>query len=201
MARAFPYPLSAVAKEQLKPDATAVFVAANHAARAIEEAIEAEIPLVVPVAEHVPLHDLLRIHSILKTQSKSRLVGANSPGIISPNGHCRIGFQPLTSFSPGCIGVVAKSGTLSYETVASTTEVGLGQSICIGMGGDVLAGTNFVDALRVFEHDQATEGIIIVIEIGGTAEEEAAEWIKDYHARTLIPKYDGNFPSAFYLLI
>ena len=102
--------------EELKPDATGIYVAANQAAGAIEEAIEAEIPLVVAVAEHIPLHDMLRIQSILKTQSKSRLVGPNSPGIISSIGKCRIGFQPLPCFSPGRVGIIAKSGTLSYES-------------------------------------------------------------------------------------
>ncbi|GAB7348481.1 hypothetical protein MBLNU459_g6890t1 [Dothideomycetes sp. NU459] len=176
------------AKEQLNPDATAIYVAAPHAAAAIEEAIEAEIPLIVAVAEHIPLHDILRISAILKTQSASRLVGANAPGIISPIGKCRIGFQPLPTFSAGHIGVVAKSGTLSYETVASITRAGLGQSLCIGMGGDVVAGTNLVDALRVFETDPDTEGIVVVGEVGGRAEEEAAEWIKDYHRREKNPK-------------
>src|ERR1700742_4503150 len=109
---------------------------------------------------------------MLSTQSKSRLVGANAPGIVSAIGKCRIGFQPLPTFSPGHIGVVAKSGTLSYETVASLTRAGLGQSLCIGMGGDMVAGTNFVDALNVFESDEDTHGIIIVGEVGGKAEEE-----------------------------
>lgn len=122
-------------------------------------------------------------------------MGANCPGIISAIGKCRIGFQPLPCFSPGSIGVVAKSGTLSYETVASLTRAGLGQSLCISMGGDVLAGTNFVDALQIFENDPDTEGIILVGEIGGTAEIDAAEWIKDYHRRTSNPKYDIFMPS------
>ena len=126
---------------------------------------------------------------MLQTQSKTRLVGANCPGIISAIGKCRIGFQPLPCFAPGTVGIIAKSGTLSYETVASTTRAGLGQSLCISMGGDVLAGTNFVDALKVFEHDPDTQGIILVGEIGGTAEMDAAEWIKDYRQRTSDPKY------------
>ncbi|OCK75931.1 succinyl-CoA ligase-like protein subunit alpha [Lepidopterella palustris CBS 459.81] len=188
------------AKEQLNPDATAIFVAANQAAAAIEEAIEAEIPLIVAVAEHVPLHDVMRIHSILSTQSKSRLVGANAPGIISAIGKCRIGFQPLPTFSPGHVGIVAKSGTLSYEATASLTRAGLGQSLCIGMGGDIIAGTNFVDALRVFETDEDTEAIILIGELGGTAEEEAADWIKDYKKRTTNPKpiaaVIGGFQAA-----
>lgn len=176
------------AMEQLKPDATGIYVAAPQAAAAIEEAIEAEVPLIVAVAEHIPIHDIMRIHSILKTQSKSRLVGANAPGIISAIGRCRIGFQPLPTFSPGHIGIIAKSGTLSYETVGSLTRAGVGQSLCIGMGGDVIAGTNFVDALKVFETDEDTEAIILVGELGGTNEEEAAEWIKDYHKRVSNPK-------------
>ncbi|TKA60778.1 hypothetical protein B0A49_10697 [Cryomyces minteri] len=162
-------PTVKAAKEQLNPDATAIFVAAKYAAGAIEEAIEAEIPLIVAVAEHVPIHDMLRIHSILQTQSKSRLVGANAPGIISAIGRCRIGFQPLPTFSPGHIGIIAKSGTLSYESVASLIRAGL-------------------DALRVFEHDDDTEGIILVGELGGRAEEEAADWITAYNSRTKRPK-------------
>ncbi|KAM0723317.1 hypothetical protein Q7P37_001518 [Cladosporium fusiforme] len=176
------------AKELLKPDATAVFVAAPHCAKAIEDAIEAEIPLIVAVAEHIPLHDILRVTSILQTQSKSRLVGANAPGIIAPIGQCRIGFQPLPTFAPGHVGIAAKSGTLSYEAVASVTRAGLGQSLCIGMGGDIVAGTNLVDSLKVFEQDPETEGIILIGELGGRAEVDAAEWIKDYNKRTENPK-------------
>jgi succinyl-CoA synthetase alpha subunit len=125
---------------------------------------------------------------MLSTQNKSRLVGANAPGIISASGYCRIGFQPLMTYSPGPVGVVAKSGTLSYETVASLTRAGMGQSLCIAMGGDVVAGTDFVDALKVFESDDDTQGIVLVGEVGGTGEEEAAEWIKDYKKRVKNPK-------------
>ncbi|CZS90887.1 related to succinyl-CoA synthetase subunit alpha [Rhynchosporium graminicola] len=176
------------AMEKLKPHASGIYVAAHQAPAAIEEAIKAEVPLIVAVAEHIPIHEIMRIHSILKTQSKSRFVGANAPGIISAVGKCRIGFQPLPCFMPGRVGIVAKSGTLSYEAVASTTRAGLGQSLCIGMGGDVLAGTNFVDALNVFEHDDDTDGIILIGEIGGEAELQAAEWIKEYRKRSSNPK-------------
>ncbi|RMJ21097.1 Succinyl-CoA [Aspergillus sp. HF37] len=182
------FPSVRTAQEKAKPDASAIYVPGNQTAKAVEEAIAAEIPLVVAVAEHVPLHDLLRIHAMLKTQSKTRLVGANCPGIISATGKCRIGFQPLPCFSPGKVGIVAKSGTLSYEAVASTTRAGLGQSLCIGMGGDVLAGTNFVDALRIFETDPETEGIVLIGEIGGEAELDAARWIEDYRSRNPNPK-------------
>ncbi|OJD18307.1 hypothetical protein AJ78_01684 [Emergomyces pasteurianus Ep9510] len=182
------FPSVKVAQEKTKPDATAIYVPGPQTAQAIEEAVAAEIPLIVAVAEHVPVHDMLRVHSMLQTQSKSRLVGANCPGIISAIGKCRIGFQPLPCFSPGHIGIVAKSGTLGYETVASTTRAGLGQSLCISMGGDVVAGTDFVDALRILEHDEDTHGIIIVGEIGGAAEMDAAAWISDYRMRVANPK-------------
>ncbi|KAI0136269.1 succinyl-CoA synthetase-like protein [Xylariales sp. AK1849] len=176
------------AVETLKPDATGIYVAAHQATGAIVEAIEAEVPLIVAVAEHIPLHDLLRIHSILKTQSASRLVGANSPGIISSVGNCRIGFQPLPFFTPGKVGIVARSGTLSYETAASTFRAGLGQSMCIGVGGDILPGTSLVDGLKVLAEDEDTEAIALVGEIGGNAELEAAEWIKGYRLTANNPK-------------
>lgn len=129
-----------------------------------------------------------QIHSMLKTQSKSRLVGPNTPGMINVRAKCRIGFPPIPFFSAGSVGIVAKSGTLSYETVASTTRAGVGQSLVIGVGGDAFPGTDFVDALKVFEHDETTEGIIIIGEIGGRAEQQAAEWIKGYRQRTSRPK-------------
>jgi succinyl-CoA synthetase alpha subunit len=134
---------------------------------------------------------------MLKTQSKTRLVGANAPGIISTHGRCRIGFHPLPFFEPGKVGIIAKSGTLSYETVASTTRAGVGQSYAISMGGDVLAGTNFVDALKVFEHDEKTEGIIMIGEVGGSAEMEAAAWVKEYRRRVANPKYEPLFKYGF----
>jgi len=176
------------AVKELKPDASAIYVPGNGTVAAMEEAIENEIGLIVAVAEHIPLHDIMRVQQMLKTQSKTRLVGANCPGIVNTWGRCRIGFQPLPFFQEGNIGIVAKSGTLSYEAVASTTRAGLGQTYGISMGGDVLAGTNFVEAFEIFEHDEKTEGIILIGEIGGRAEIDAAEWIREYKKRTLNPK-------------
>ncbi|KAI1824220.1 hypothetical protein F4861DRAFT_274844 [Xylaria intraflava] len=176
------------AMEVLKPDATGIYVAAHQATAAIEEAIEAEVPLIVAVAEHIPLHDMLRIHAMLQTQTASRLVGANSPGIISAVGKCRIGFQPLRCFEPGRVGIVARSGTLSYETAASTLRSGLGQTMCIGVGGDILPGTSLRDGLQALVEDPATEAIAMAGEIGGHAELEAASWIKEYRAKTKNPK-------------
>lgn len=176
------------AVKQLRPDASAIYVPGNGTVKAMEEAIENEIPLIIAVAEHIPIHDILRIHQMLQTQSKTRLVGANCPGIISTHGRCRLGFQPLPFYKEGNIGIVAKSGTLSYEAVASTTRAGLGQTYGISMGGDVLAGTNFVEAFQVLIEDENTEGIIMIGEIGGSAEVRAAEWIKEYNRTTPNPK-------------
>ncbi len=176
------------AVEKLKPDASAIYVPGNGTVAAMEEAIENEIGLIVAVAEHIPIHDILRIHQMLRTQSKTRLVGANCPGIINVHGRCRLGFQPLPFFTEGKVGIVAKSGTLSYEAVASTTRAGLGQTYGISMGGDVLAGTTFTEAFQILAEDENTEGIVMIGEIGGSAELEAAEWIKNYNSRTANPK-------------
>ncbi|KAI8676121.1 hypothetical protein LRP88_11601 [Fusarium phalaenopsidis] len=175
------------AMQEVKPFATSVFVPAQFAAGAIIEAIEAEVPLVVSVAEHVPIHDMIRVHQVLRTQNKTRLVGANCPGIIAPE-QCRIGIMPHKQYSRGSIGIVSKSGTLSYEAVGSTTRAGLGQSLVVGMGGDMMPGTTLVDGLKLFFDHPETEGIVVIGEIGGEAELRAAEVIREYRKYTPNPK-------------
>lgn len=174
------FPTVRSAMDILRPDATAVFVPAPFAAAAIIESIEAQVPLIVAVAEHLPVHDMLRVQEVLRTQSRSRLVGPNSPGMISPLHTCKIGIMPHEQYAPGIVGIASKSGTLSYEAVGSTTRAGLGQSLCVGVGGDMLPGTTLEDAVRVMIADQDTKGIVLLGEIGGDAEVRAAALIKEY---------------------
>jgi len=167
------------ARAQTGCDVSMIFVPAPCASDAILEAEDAGVELIICITEGIPVHDMVEVQKIVKRNKKSRLIGPNCPGVITPE-ECKVGIMPGYIHKKGKIGIVSRSGTLTYEAVWQTTELGLGQSTCVGIGGDPVAGSDFVDILELFENDSETKGVLLIGEIGGSKEEEAAFWIKKH---------------------
>ncbi len=173
------------AKDKQNPNCSIIFVPAPGAADAILENIAAQLPLIICITEGVPIHDMLRVKAALTT-GKSRLIGPNCPGLITPSADCRVGIMPPAVFSSGRVGVISRSGTLVYEAVDQLTRLGIGQSSCVGVGGDPLIGTSQVEALEMFNNDNATDAVVLIGEIGGTAEQASAAYIKRHMKKPVV---------------